>query len=219
MLVSPAEPLLLRKLGTVSSLPEKHGADFLFMSPIGLIGVQRKEVKDFVSSCFDGRLAKELDQLKQVDVAALILEGELRWSGSGTLMGRWSKSYTKQLHLSLLFSAMRTGIWVVGTSNLTDTSECLLCLEQWLGKEEHKGLSRPKPPRGEWGKTANRDWCVWLLQGFEGIGKQTATNIVDYFDGLPMTWTVDVKALQQVEGVGKVRAQRLVEALDANLNP
>lgn len=215
MLIAPTEPLLLKKLGKVSSLPEKHGADFLFPGSLGLIGVQRKEVRDWVSSCFDGRLAKELDQLNHVDQAALILEGRLAWSGDGTLMDYRSNSYTKTMHLGLLFSAMARGIWIVTTSNLADTSDCLCCLEEWLGKREHRGLSRPKPPKGEWGKATDKGWAMWLLQGFEGVGKSTAERIYDHFSGVPLAWTVAEEELREVEGIGKGRARNLIHALES----
>lgn len=214
MLISPAEPLMLRKLGKVSSAPEKYGSDFLFPSELGLIGVQRKEVKDFVSSCFDGRLAKELDQLKLVDQPLLILEGTLSWSTDGQMMGSWSSSYSKAMHLGTLFSVMAAGIWVLGSANMQDTSDCLYCLEKWMQKREHKGLSKPKlKATGQWGKATNRDWGIWLLQSFEGIGKGMAENIYDHFGGLPIQWTITEEMFRDVPGIGRGRARSLIDSL------
>jgi len=70
MLVAPTEPMTLKALGTVSLVPEDYGSDFLWASPVfGLVGVQRKEASDFVASVMDGRLDKELAQMKQLGLS------------------------------------------------------------------------------------------------------------------------------------------------------
>jgi ERCC4-type nuclease len=77
--------------------PERLGADVLWRSPHwGLVGVQRKEAADFVSSVHDGRLAKESQQMSRLGLAVLMLEGRFRWTTDGELAtgygSRWSKA-------------------------------------------------------------------------------------------------------------------------------
>ncbi len=49
MLISPTDRDL-HQLGKVSSLPEKWGCDVLIRTSDKWIGVQRKELKDFITS-------------------------------------------------------------------------------------------------------------------------------------------------------------------------
>jgi hypothetical protein len=75
--------------------------------------------------------------------------------------------------------------------------------------------TRPKG-RDEWGKRieAGRDFAIFLLQSFPGIGAGVAGNIYDHFGYLPMTWRVTEKELAEVPGVGKGRAKTLWGALN-----
>lgn len=99
ILVSPAEhaPKLLA-LGKVSGVPERFGADFWWIG-VGAKkwGVQRKELRDFVASAEDGRLARERGQMQSLDVVVLVLEGKMRVNGSGVidLGGTWGRPWTE----------------------------------------------------------------------------------------------------------------------------
>ena len=67
MLISPTEPPELKALGKLSLLTEKHGADVLIMphaSWEGMLGVQRKELKDLLASMSDGRFGEQMMKLK-----------------------------------------------------------------------------------------------------------------------------------------------------------
>lgn len=211
MLVSPTEPRELRELGTVSTLPEKHGADFMFASMVGTVGVQRKEVNDLIASLHDGRLGKELGQLNSLDLGVLIIEGSPHWSRDGFLLS--ARSFTKTQFLGVLFSVQAQGLWCMNSANLLESGQLLISLEKWLSKDRH-GLIRNRPKaKGEWGTANNREWGIHLLQSFNGIGPEVAARIYDSFDGVPLAWTVTKIDLQAVKGVGKVRAEKMISAL------
>ena len=212
MFVSPTEPIVLRHLGTTSSIPEKYGVDFLFSTPKGLIGIQRKEVKDWVASCFDGRLEKEIGQAKSLHQSVLILEGHLQFTDEGELIypPKWSK-FTRSMHQSLCLSLQAGGWWLVGATDIQDTISWIQSLITWIGKENHRGLPRPTT-KPTWGGNKNRDWGIHLLQSFEGVGVGVAGKIYDRFR-VPLAWTVTEEELRSVDGVGKGRAQSLIQAL------
>jgi ERCC4-type nuclease len=214
VLVSPTEPPLLRALGKVSLVPESYGCDFLFASPIfGLVGVQRKEIKDFVASVQDGRLAKELGQMKQLGLSLLVLEGRPTWTNDGLLTST-STQWTVHQHLGTLWSVQLSGCWIASSQELTGTSTLISAFMRWTAKQRHTGLeNRVGPLSDEWGKVGSREWGIHLLQGFKGIGPVQAAAILDHFGGLPLQWTVDGLDLQQVDGIGKKRAESLIDAL------
>lgn len=212
MLISPAEPASLRALGTVSSQPERFGADFLWPSPVfGAVGVQRKELNDFVASCFDDRLDRELGQMKALGLAVMLLEGRPRWTNDGMLMGCRSR-WPIAMHRGRLWSIHNAGVWVETVDSMMETVEWLGLFQTWTSKARH-GRRNRKAPRDEWGTRKNADWGNHLLQGFDGIGYETAKAVIDAFGGVPLQWTVGEKELMAVKGIGKHRAAKMMEAL------
>src|SRR5688572_29969153 len=119
-MVSAAEPKSLQGLGTYSPLPEQYGCDFLIPCPVGMVGVQRKEIHDLIASRGDGRLVRELAQMKQLDIAVLLVEGRLKWTSDGKLLSSRT-SWTRPQHLGLLFSVQSSGIWVNSATDIQDT--------------------------------------------------------------------------------------------------
>lgn len=214
MLVSSAEPASLRTLGTYSPLPEQMGADFLIPCPLGMVGVQRKEIHDLIASRGDGRLARELAQMKQLDQAILLVEGKLRWTSDGLLSTSRTK-WTRAMHLGLLLSIQSNGVWVTSSESLQDSREYLSHLESWMMKENHKGINiRPKP-QTKWGQLNDRDFGIHVLQSFDSIGPGVAGAIFDRF-GVPMKWTVTQKDLETVPGVGPKRAAKMYRTLNGD---
>lgn len=224
VLVAPTEPASLRALGKVSSTPEKFGADFLLTSPsYGTVGVQRKEMNDFVASVRDGRLGKELAQMKALGLGVLLIEGKPQWTVDGSLMSR--ASWTRAQHLGTLCSVASMGYWTMSSSGVDETASWLQLFTKWIGKKrgigkdgETSGMSgvmtKPKATSDEWGNVGSREWGVWLLQSFDGIGLKVANEIYNHFGGVPLSWDVTEEELRGVKGIGKGRARKLMEALE-----
>src|SRR6266853_5157167 len=170
MLVSPAEPPILKELGTVSSTPEKYGADFLISSPVyGLVGIQRKELSDLVASAHDDRISRELISMKELDHAIWLIEGTPQWSSEGQSM--WTRTnYTRSRHLGFLFMLSFQGFLLLSTDTITESGLLLSALEKWLQKEKHKGINGRPTARGEWGQADEREWRIHFLSGLPGLG-------------------------------------------------
>lgn len=209
---SAAEPASLRTLGPYSALCEQYGSDFLILCPIGMVGVQRKEIHDLIASRADGRLARELAQMKQLDVGVLLVEGRLKWTSDGTLATSRSK-WTREQHLGLLFSIQSSGIWVNSSEGLGESREYLSRLEIWFGKEKHQGLNTRPKPQTQWGSRNDRDWGIHAIQSVDGVGPEMAGRIYDKF-GLPFQCSVTVEELLTVDGIGKKRAEKIVRAFN-----
>lgn len=225
-MVAPTEPALLKDLGQVSSLPEKQGVDILWSSPGGLMGVQRKEVKDLLQSVFkEGRLNRELlkaqNRLRKV---WLVVEGTFHWDANGELRGRYGYPWSKKAHWGLLASVQNKGINVAQTGSLKETRDWLQAMYRWSQKDQHDSLMDRPNARGEWGRATNREWGIWALQAWEGLGPRTAARLYDHFGGVPLEWTVTEKELREVPGIGVKLARYMVESLKGSgvlsgLNP
>lgn len=194
--------------------PESLGADVAWSASGSWVGVQRKEVKDLLASVEDGRLGQQLVQLERCGVAALVVEGELRFTMDGELMGsRGSTRWTRRSLWGVLWSARRSGVWVDFTRDLTETIEWVGAFEAWTKKDKHTGLGGRPGPKGMWGTADSREWGVHVLQGFPGVGQELAGRMIDEFGGVPLRWTVGMKELTAVQGIGTKKAQGLMKAL------
>jgi len=216
VLIAPTEPAALRAIGTVNLTPERHGVDVLWgAAGAGLIGVQRKAFPgDFLASVNDGRLSKELDQMKTLDLAVLVLEGRGTWTTDGVLMHPWGKEWTRQAHRRYLLSVRSRGVWVEWTDSVDDTIGFLRDLEAWVAKPKHRSLSnRPGPKRDSWGRITDRTYARHLVQGLPDVGPELAERIIDKF-GVPFRLGVTEKDLLMVQGIGKAKAKRIVRVFD-----
>lgn len=212
MLISPTEPVQIRRMGQTSLKPESHGSDILLATRMGLVGIQRKEVKDLVASVYDGRLDKELSQMKSLDGAILIVEGKQLWSSDGLMLGiqsRWSRK--QQIGLEL--SAQLRGCWTLRSGSITETIDLVLMVQDWAMKERDI-ISQRHGPMSPWGSRGSTDWLYHLIQGLEGVGPKLARVIVDRY-GCPFKWKDDVtvEGLMTLEGIGIGRAEKIYGAL------
>lgn len=215
MFVSPAEPAKLRENRKVSSLCEARGADFLFVAHGQWVGVQRKEIQDFLSSVADGRLQKELAQLQSCHHRILILEGKVSWTNEGEMMGKgYGRTWTKKQWRSVLWGVRARGIWVEFTESMADTGQTLDWLEGWFTKDSHGSLDRRPGPVSLWGHPSNEDYQRHLIMGLPGVGPELADRICREFKGVPFGWKITEGDLLRVEGIGKKKAASIYKALE-----
>ena len=210
MLVSPAErPVeFWSRLGPTSSIPEEFGADFLTVSPCyGRVGVQRKEIADLIASLADDRVTREVIDMKALDHAFWVLEGEPVWTTEGELVSSHSR-FSLDSFRGVMLSLTMEGFHVVRTRDLAETRDWLQALDRWLAKPSHKGLhGRPKA-RGAFGAPSLTEQQAYVLQGLPGLGFDRAVAIVKYYGGLPIQLKPGVD-LTEVDGIGKGTAERV----------
>jgi ERCC4-type nuclease len=214
ILVSPAEPAALRKIGPTSPLPETLGADFLIVTEHGFVGVQRKEVRDLVASIRGDRIARELGQSGGLLRMVLIVEGDWAWDRIGS--SRTVPGLLKAQYDGFCLSIQSHGWWVLTSETMTDTARLIGQVDSWWQKPNHGSLYQRPKSRALWGTHRNREWGVHLLQSFDGIGVDLAGRIYDHFDGVPLRLTCTMADLMVIPGVGKGRAARIMAALDTD---
>lgn len=215
ILISSTEPSTIKTLGRSSQLPERFGVDILWGTETRLIGIQRKEMSDLLASVHGDRLYREVAQMKRLSHSILIIEGKPKWTRDGNLIGNngYGYAWNRDQHWGLQLSMQAKGVWVLHTEDINQTVDAVKAVKRWMGKARHNSLDRRPKATGSWGKAGHRDFQRHLLQSFDGIGPVQAEAIVDKFGGVPMQWTTDEKGLMEVEGIGKTRAKRLMDAL------
>ncbi len=215
-LVSPAEPLLIRALGTTSAVPEKLGADIVWADRTlgGTIGVQRKVYTDLIASEDDGRLTKELLQLPQCRMAFLIVEGRPTWTVDGMLNHQHLGYWSREGYRSLLRSVQTRGVIVEHSDDEADTISLIESIAKWIAKGTHRSLDRrPKAGTDRWGQKTHRGTQAHILQSVDGIGPAQANAILDHFGELPLQWSVGEDDLKAVRGLGPKKVKAMVAAI------
>lgn len=218
IVISPSEPVAMRALGPSSPLPERYGVDVLFDAPpIGRVGVQRKTFPDLLASLRDGRVARGVAAMAELELGVLVVEGEPAWGDEGYALppagGHLPEtSWHREQYRSLLWSVQAQGIWVEHVPDVEGTVALVRSLERWARKPRHEARVRRPGPRAGLGA---RHAAVYLRQGLPGVGPRLADAIVSHFGGLPFTWRITPEELARVPGLGRVRARRLHDAVSA----
>lgn len=210
-LVSPTEPPTIARIGKVSSLPEKFGCDLLCNSRGRWIGVQRKEIKDFIRSAQDGRLTKEVAQMSRCERALLVLEGPVHWTSDGWYINpriKWSMAQ----HLGLLWSLQDRGVWYSASRDMNDTVVVAEMFRRWADKTEHLSLDKRPGVDSPWGKPGHVEYMRHLVMGLPDVGPKQAALIVEKF-GLPFGWKIGVDELMTIPGIGRKKAEKMFKAL------
>lgn len=213
-LVAPTEPTTLKNAGRVSSTPEKFGADVLLIGSNGegpvRVGVQRKTVSDFLASVEDNRLAKEVQQMRRLDMAFLVIEGSFRWGTDGKMPQNWGRQWTQAQVYGILWSMQAEGIMFGQVDNTTQFVAYVELLASWVSKPRHRfGDRRSKQKTELWGKMDSRDFGSWVLQGLPGLGPEIAERIWDHFNGMPFGWNVSQEEMLEIPGIGPKTVEKL----------
>lgn len=217
-LVSPTEPLAIRVVGQVSSVPEMLGADVIWKGNAGMCGVQRKTVADLIASVRDGRLGKELEQMSRLSFKALIVEGSPMWTTEGELLdGDVRSHWSQKQHRGVLLSAQLKGVVVLGTRSHVETLDAIVQLAEWSERDEGRPSSLLNRGNGRpdgWGSLSDRGTAIHFLSGIEGVGPELAARIFDRFGRVPISWDCDSEELASVRGIGKKKLEKLLKVLE-----
>lgn len=224
MLVAPTELRhaafrALTASGMGSNKPERMGVDFAFGCRGRWSGVQRKEIKDFVASVNDGRLRQEVQQMNgaALEYKALIIEGSVKWSLDGVLMGDkfGGGNWTREKHIKQLLSVQDAGVFILSSSDPADTARVLQDFQGWVKKGDHTSLKgRGGTMVNAWGTKTNRDYQLHLIMGLQGVGLELAGRILDQL-GMPFGLRVTREDLMSVEGIAAKKADAILGALEA----
>ena len=213
ILVSPAEPARLRTLGETSAVPETYGADFLLVTPVGMVGCQRKEIRDLVASIRGDRIARELGQSSALARMILIVEGDWRWVDGQSLT---VPGFLKAQYDGFCLSVQHHGWWVLTSESMADTARLIGQVASWYAKNNHDSLYQRPKSRGMWGTWRNEEWAVHLLQSWEGLGVGRARALRRRHPIPPLRWTLTAEQIAETPGIGIGTARKLVAALDTD---
>ena len=168
------------------------------------IGIERKAIPDFASSLGE-RLSEQLYRMTEhYDISILLLEGSWQIVRDNVMVVKGVESWGWSMAWNYLLSCqLQKGIALYFTANEGHTIKALNELYSYFQKAVHTGgVSRSivGDPR---------------LLAFQcgGIGPKIGKALLEKFGSIKNVANADIKDYLEVEKMGKVRAQRLLDHL------
>jgi Fanconi anemia group M protein len=169
----------------------------------GIITVERKTADDFIVSIIDGRLFRQVANLKKnCDHPVLLIEGNPFRTGL-----KVSRSAIRGALLSV------QTVWnvpVVYSRSVEDSIELMLIMAH-----QFKRLSSVMPLRSGYRPRRISTRQLYVLQGFPGIGPHLAKRLLNHFGSVAAVLGASSETLKGVKGVGRATAETIRKVLDA----
>lgn len=169
------------------------------------IGVERKNVDDFLESLISGKLFKQVSQLKEAySRPLLILEGE-------NLLTSRNISHNA-IFGSIASISVDYGIPIITTKDAGETADLL----NVIAKREQREVKKPVAIRGEKTQMSLRERQQFLIEGLPNVSAVIARRLLDHFGSIRDIANASDKELCEVDGVGKNIASEIIRVLNSN---
>ena len=170
------------------------------------VAVERKTTGDFISSIIDGRLFKQMGELKgNFRTPILILEGNGLFNGE-------RKIHPNAIRGALASVSLDYGVPIINTENNLETAEMLLA----IAKREQITKKKSISVRGKKKARSMNHRQEMLLAGLPQINTQTARKLLKHFGSPEKIFTATTEELMKVEGLGPKMAKRIRLLLSKN---
>lgn len=169
------------------------------------IGVERKNVDDFLESLIEGKLFKQISQLREAySRPVLILEGE-------NLFTKRNINHNA-IYGSLASITVDYGIPVLTTKNAMDTADLLRVIAKREQKDENKSVA----VRGFKPQMSLKERQQFLIEGLPNVSAVIAKRLLNHFGSIRGIANADEKSLMKVKGVGKNIASEIINVLNSD---
>jgi len=167
------------------------------------IGVERKEVDDFLESMINGKLFKQLSQLRDAySRPILILEGE-------NLLTKRNINHNA-IFGSLASISVDFGIPVLTTKNSAETADLLHVIAKREQREDKKDVAI----RGEKTQMSMKERQQFLVEGLPNVSAVIAKRLLSHFGSIKDIANATEEELMQVNGVGKSISLEIIKLLN-----
>jgi DNA excision repair protein ERCC-4 len=193
---------LLKDSGALVEIEKLSYGDYIIND---MITIERKTAKDFLVSIIDGRLFNQLSNLKKFcNHPILLIEGNPyktvhnfdRMAIKGTLISTQTIWY-----VPVIFSRTKE-----------DSRDILLMISRQLGT-----CIDVVPLRGGYRLKRLKSKQLYILQGLPKVGPKLAIRLLRHFKSVSKVMNASVRALTEVDGIGKISAERIREILDSEV--
>ena len=179
-----------------------------------MIGIERKEVGDFLTSFNKGRVQKQIEGCRdKYSRAFLLLEGEMRVlpSKAGPMQIKTARRVSKVNPLSIrnyLSAIQLRGVGLITTTNHSDTALSIVGL--------HTMLEHAKPPAGVMGVPLRLRGGVDIILALAtatGIPRNSCGKLLDKLGTIAAIIQASDTDLLVIEGIGTASVDRIRRSL------
>lgn len=186
-------------LGISVKTAQLETADYLVS---GRVGVELKQVPDFVASIIDGRLLEQVRELKKnFEKAVVVIEGEED-------IYSVRKVHANAIRGMLASIVLDFGVPVLYTKNPRDTAGLLAVMAQREQNKERDFSYHDRKPR------SMKEQQEFFVSAFPGIGVQTARLLLEHFGTVKRLVNASKEELTALKGVGDKTAERIIGLLE-----
>jgi len=175
------------------------------------VAVERKAIPDFLATLFDG----DRDLFDQVGALAshydrpvLVIEGE------GDLYGE-RNVHPNAIRGALASLAVDFGMSVLFTRDEEDTARLL----ETIARREQESGRREVSVHGTSAAKTLPEQQEYVVASIADVGPVTARSLLEALGSVEAVLTADAEALQSVEGVGEITADRIREVVGTDYDP
>lgn len=196
-------PELLVKKGVSIRFRQLPVGDYLVSEKIA---IERKSLRDFVKSIYDGRLFDQCKRLSEFyEMPVFIVEGDLDelplvLDNLNVFRG------------ALISIALDYNVKVFYSSNKEETAELIAI----IAKQEQKKGGKDYPlVKGKPSKLSSiKDWQLYVVESFPQIGSKTAEKLLKHFKNIKNIVNSNERELAKV--IGEARAKKIIEIINKN---
>jgi ERCC4-related helicase len=193
----------LSEMGVDVDVKQLEVADFLVSERVA---VERKTVSDFLQSLVDGRLMSQMSEMaRNFESPIVIIEGN-----PGQL-------YTERninpnaIRGAISSIAVNFGIPIIYTTGTEDTAAFIYV----LAKREQEGKAKEIALRGEKRAMSLSEWQRFVVESLPNVSSVIAKRLLSHFGSVEKVINASEKELQDVEGIGKGKAERIKEIISS----
>lgn len=195
----------LAKLGAKIIISQLNIGDYVLSERIC---VERKTINDFASSIIDSRLFQQAKSMADsYEIPILLIEGRDIY----TPLSNIRPSSIRGALAAVITGYRMVLLW---SRDPKESAELIYA----IALREQKELKKHLQVRGEKKPESIADQQVFLLSGLPLVERSTAIKLLKYFKTPLRIFTASEQELQQVEGIGDVKARRIREVLTREFN-
>ena len=167
------------------------------------VAVERKRAVDFLDSLVKKRIFDQVVRLKNAyEKPVLIIENE----------GLFSRNITDRAIYGAIASILTDyEISVIRTRDAEETASLLYAIAL---REQHT-RRREVSLRGKRPHMGLSEWQQFIVEGLPSISTVLARRLLRHFGSVVRIMNAESEQLQEVEGIGKKKAEKIREVLDA----
>ncbi|MEA2004442.1 MAG: DEAD/DEAH box helicase [archaeon] len=204
--VDHREPKLIKKLsvsGEIKIMQKQLEVGDVIISE--RVGIERKEVGDFLQSIIDKRLFRQITDLKDNFARPIvIIEGK-------NLYG------IRNIHPNAIRGALASvacdfGIPVIATRDIDDTAEMITALARRELGTEKKDISLRTTRRSK----TEKEIQEYIISGFPDVNTKLCERILEKFGTIKRFINAKEDRLEKIEGIGKEKAKSIKNIIEAD---